>query len=63
VDVPGVTVDGDRVVHGRLDAGRRVIGSRGGRPLATVVDEGGLTKRVALVDGTGLAGAEGVARL
>jgi hypothetical protein len=42
VDVPGVMVDGDRVVHGRLDAGRRVIGSQGGCPLATVVDEGGV---------------------
>jgi hypothetical protein len=42
VDVPGVTVDGDRVVHGRLDAGRRVVGSRGSGPLATVVDEGGV---------------------
>ena len=27
VDVPGVTVDGNRVVHRRLDAGQRGIGS------------------------------------
>jgi hypothetical protein len=35
-------VDGDRVVHGRLGAGRRVVGSRGSGTLAAVVDEGGV---------------------
>jgi hypothetical protein len=39
VDVPGVTVDGNRVVHRRLDAGQRGVGSG---PLAAVVDEGGV---------------------
>jgi hypothetical protein len=42
VDVPGVTVDGDWVVHGRLGAGRRVDGSQGSGLLVVVVDEGGV---------------------
>jgi hypothetical protein len=40
VDVLGVAVDGDRVVHRRLGACRRVVGSQGRGPLATVVNEG-----------------------
>jgi hypothetical protein len=44
VDVPGVAVNGDRVVHGRLGAGQRGVGSRGRAPLAAVVDEGGVVK-------------------
>jgi hypothetical protein len=42
MDVHGVTVDGDRVVHGRLDAGRRGVGSRRRVPLMVVVDEAGV---------------------
>jgi hypothetical protein len=42
VDVPGVVVDGDCVVHGRLGAGRWVVKSRGRGHLAAVVDEGGV---------------------
>jgi hypothetical protein len=40
VDVPGVTVDGDWVVHRRLGAGRRGVESRGRDLLAAVIDEG-----------------------
>jgi hypothetical protein len=40
VDVPWVKVDGDRVVHGRLGAGRWGIKSRGRVPFATAVDKG-----------------------
>jgi hypothetical protein len=39
VDVPGVTVDGDRVVHMRLGAGQWGVGIRGRGPLTTMVDE------------------------
>ena len=44
VDVVGVAVDGDRVVHRGLGAGtsRRVSGNRGSGPPATMVDEGGV---------------------
>jgi hypothetical protein len=42
VDVPGGAVDGDRVVHGRLGAGRRYVRSQGSGPLALVVDGGGV---------------------
>jgi hypothetical protein len=42
VDVPGVAVDGDRVVNGRLGANRRnVEGGWRGR-LAAVIDDGGV---------------------
>jgi hypothetical protein len=44
VDVPGVAVDGDRVVHKRLDTGQRGVGSRGRGSLAAVVDEAGVGK-------------------
>jgi hypothetical protein len=39
MDVPRVTVDGDRVVHRRLDAGRQGVGSRGHGLLSTVIDD------------------------
>jgi hypothetical protein len=42
VDVPGVAVDGDRVVHRRLGAGRQGIGNRGRGLLATMVDNNGV---------------------
>lgn len=42
VDVPGVMVDGGRVVHGRLGARRRIIRSRGSGPLVMVVDDDGV---------------------
>jgi hypothetical protein len=38
VDVPGVVVDGNQVVHGRLGAGWRVVGSLGSGLFATAVD-------------------------
>jgi hypothetical protein len=44
VDVPGVTVDGDWMVHERLGADRQGIGRRGSGPLAEVVDEGGVNE-------------------
>jgi hypothetical protein len=44
VDVPGVAVDGDRVVHRRLGAGRRNVGSGGYGWLAAVIDDGGVSK-------------------
>jgi hypothetical protein len=56
VDVPGVTVDGDQVVHRRLGAGRQGVGSRGHGLLDVAA------KLAALVDGPGLVGVEGVAR-
>jgi hypothetical protein len=41
--VPTVAVDGNRVVHGRLGAGWRVVRSQGRRgQLAAVVDDGGV---------------------
>jgi hypothetical protein len=43
VNVLGVTVDGDRVVHGRLGAHRRGVRSRGSGPLAVMVDKGGVS--------------------
>jgi hypothetical protein len=44
LDVAGVTVDGDRVVHRGLDAGMRrwVNGNRGSSLPVTVIDEGGV---------------------
>jgi hypothetical protein len=42
VDVLGVAVDGDRVVHGRLGAGWRVVRSQGRGQLAAVVDDDGV---------------------
>jgi hypothetical protein len=42
VDVPGVTVDGDRVVNGRLGATRRNVESGGYGRLAVVIDDGGV---------------------
>jgi hypothetical protein len=44
VDVPGVAMDGDRVVHWRLGAGRRNVGSGGYGQLAAVIDDGGVGK-------------------
>jgi hypothetical protein len=46
VDMTGVTVDGDRVVHQRLGArtSRQVDGSRGRGLFTTVVDEGRVDK-------------------
>jgi hypothetical protein len=44
VDVPGVTVDGDRVVHERPGAGRRGVRSQWSGPLAALVDEGRVGK-------------------
>jgi hypothetical protein len=40
VDVPEVAVDGDRVVHGRLGMGQRVVRSQGRGYLTVMVDEG-----------------------
>jgi hypothetical protein len=42
VDVPGVAVDGDRVVHRWLGTGRRDIGSHVHGLLATVIDDSGV---------------------
>jgi hypothetical protein len=42
VDVPGVAVDGDRVVHWWLGAVCRDIGGRGRDRLAVVIDDGGV---------------------
>jgi hypothetical protein len=39
VDVPGVVVDGDRMVHRRLGAGRRDVGSRWHGRLAAVIED------------------------
>jgi hypothetical protein len=61
VDVPGVAVDGNRMVHGRLGGGKRVVRSGGRGHLAAVVDEDGSMKRVALVDGAGSTGVKRVA--
>jgi hypothetical protein len=58
VDVSGVAVDGDRVVYGRLVADRRNVESGGCGRLAAVIDDSGSAKRVTLVDGAELGGAE-----
>jgi hypothetical protein len=42
VDVPGVAVDGDRVVHRWLEAVCRDVGGRGRGRLAAVIDDGGV---------------------
>jgi hypothetical protein len=42
VDVPGVSVDGDRVIYGRLGANRRNVESGGCGRLAAVIDDGGV---------------------
>jgi hypothetical protein len=42
VDVPGVVVDGDRVVYGRLGADRRNVESGGYGRLAAVIDDDGV---------------------
>jgi hypothetical protein len=42
VDVPGVVVDGDRVVYGRLGADRRNVESGGYGRLAAVIDNDGV---------------------
>jgi hypothetical protein len=44
VDVPGVAVDGDRVVHRRLRADRRDVGGHGRGRLTAVIDGGGFGK-------------------
>jgi hypothetical protein len=44
VDVPGVVVDGDRVVHRRLKTGRRDVRGRGRGRLVAVIDDGGFGK-------------------
>jgi hypothetical protein len=62
VYVPGVAMDGDRVVHGRLGAGRQVVRSRGSCLLVAVADEGGKVGRAAR-GGGGVDGAvHGVGR-
>jgi hypothetical protein len=58
VDVPGATVDGDRVVHRRFRAGRRDVGGHGHGWLAVVIDDD--AKSAALVNELGSVGAEGV---
>jgi hypothetical protein len=65
VDVPGVAVDGDRVVYGRLGAHRRDVESVGYGRLATVIDGGGVGEscrarrraRVGMCRGSGVATA------
>jgi hypothetical protein len=62
VHVPEVVVDGDRVVHRRLGAGHRGVGSRGCSPLAAVVDDCGVgeashTRRRFRVSGSRGSGA------
>jgi hypothetical protein len=42
VDVPGVAVDGDRVVYGRRGANRRNVESGGYGRLAAVIDDSGV---------------------
>ena len=42
VDVPGVAVDGDRVVYGRLGVSRRNVGSGWWGRLTAVIDDGGV---------------------
>jgi hypothetical protein len=42
--MPGVTVNGDRVVHRRLGVGRQDVGGRGHGRLAVVMDVGGVSK-------------------
>jgi hypothetical protein len=42
VDVPGVVVDGDQVVYGRLGANRQNVESGGYGRLAAVIDDGGV---------------------
>jgi hypothetical protein len=42
VDVPGVAVDGDREVYGRLGANCRNVESGGYGRLAAVIDDGGV---------------------
>jgi hypothetical protein len=42
VDVPGVAVDGDRVIYGRLGADHRDVESGGCGRLAAVIDDGGV---------------------
>jgi hypothetical protein len=56
VDVPGVAVDGNRVVYGRLGANCRNVESGGYGRLAAVIDDGGVgeagrTRRLARVGG------------
>jgi hypothetical protein len=46
VDVPGVAMDGDRVVHRRLGGGQQGIGSQGHGPIAAVVDDGGVAEAI-----------------
>lgn len=42
MDMPGVAVDGDRLVHGSLGADRRGVGRHGSGLLTTMVDEVGV---------------------
>jgi hypothetical protein len=44
VDVPGVEVDGDRVIHRQLRAGRQDVGCHERGRLASVVDDDGVDK-------------------
>jgi hypothetical protein len=40
--MPGITVDGDRLVNGSLDADRRGVGRHGSGPLTAMVDKVGV---------------------
>jgi hypothetical protein len=65
VDASGVTVDGDRVVYGRLGADRRNVESGGCGRLAAVIDDDGVGEagrarrraRVGGREGSGVAAA------